>query len=45
MEKTLPEIVGPHNIVEPTTGITFFNSGFKSDPTELFTSIVLVIAG
>jgi hypothetical protein len=34
-----------HNILEPTTGITFFNSGFKSDPTELFSSIVLVIAG
>jgi hypothetical protein len=26
-------------------GVTFFNSGFKSDPTELFLSIVLVIAG
>jgi hypothetical protein len=24
------------------TGVTFFNSGFKSDPTELFPSIVLV---
>jgi hypothetical protein len=34
-----------HNILEPTTGVTFFNSGFKSDPTELFPSIVLVIAG
>jgi hypothetical protein len=33
-----------HNILEPTTGVTFFNSGFKSDPTELFPSIVLVIA-
>jgi hypothetical protein len=31
-------------ILEPTTGVTFFNSGFKSDPTELFPSIVLVIA-
>jgi hypothetical protein len=27
------------------TGVTFFNSGFKSDPTELFPSIVLDIAG
>jgi hypothetical protein len=26
-------------------GITFFNSGFKSNPTELFPSIVFVIAG
>jgi hypothetical protein len=34
-----------HNILEPTTGATFFNSGFKSDPTELFPSIVVVIAG
>jgi hypothetical protein len=25
--------------------VTFFNSAFKSDPTELFPSIVLVIAG
>jgi hypothetical protein len=34
-----------HNILEPTTGVTFFNSGSKSDPTELFPSIILVIAG
>jgi hypothetical protein len=34
-----------HNILEPTIGVTFFNSGFKSDPIELFPSIVLVIAG
>jgi hypothetical protein len=34
-----------HNILEPTTGVTFFNSGSKSDPTKLFASIVLVIAG
>jgi hypothetical protein len=34
-----------HNILEPTTGVTFFNSGFKSDPTKLFPSILLVIAG
>jgi hypothetical protein len=34
-----------HNILEPTMGVTFFNSGFKSDPIELFPSIVLVIAG
>jgi hypothetical protein len=34
-----------HNILEPTTGVTFFNSGFKSDPTELFPSLVLVTAG
>jgi hypothetical protein len=39
-----------HNILEPTTGVTFFNSGSKSDPsksdpTELFPSIVQVIAG
>jgi hypothetical protein len=33
-----------HNILEPTTGVTFFNSGFKSDPTELLPCIVLVIA-
>jgi hypothetical protein len=26
-------------------GFTFFTSGFKSDLTELFPSIVLVIAG
>jgi hypothetical protein len=26
-------------------GVTFFNSGFKSDLTELFPSIVLVLAG
>jgi hypothetical protein len=29
-----------HNILEPTMGVTFFNSGSKSDPTELFPSIV-----
>jgi hypothetical protein len=29
-----------HNILEPTTGVTLFNSGFKSDTTELFPSIV-----
>jgi hypothetical protein len=34
-----------HNILKPTMGVTFFNSGSKSDPTELFLSIVLVIAG
>jgi hypothetical protein len=34
-----------HNILEPTTGITFFKSGSKSDPIELFPSLVLVIAG
>jgi hypothetical protein len=34
-----------HNILEPTMGVTFFNIGFKSDPTELFPSIVLVVAG
>jgi hypothetical protein len=34
----------PHNILKPTTRVTFFNSGFKNDPTELFPSIVLVIA-
>jgi hypothetical protein len=34
-----------HNILEPTTGVTFFNSGFKNDPTELFPSIVPIIAG
>jgi hypothetical protein len=43
---------GGHNILELTKGVTFFNkgvtffnSGFKSDPTELFPSIVQVIAG
>jgi hypothetical protein len=36
---------GGHNILELTKGVTFFNSGFKSDPTELFPSIVLVIVG
>jgi hypothetical protein len=39
------DILNVHNILEPTTGVTFFNSGFKSDPTELFPSIVVVIAG
>jgi hypothetical protein len=34
-----------YNILEPTTGVTFFIGGFKSDPTELFPSIVLVIGG
>ena len=34
-----------HNILEPTTGVTFFNSGSKSDPTKLFPSIVLVKVG
>jgi hypothetical protein len=34
-----------HNILEPTTGVIFFNSGFKSDPIKLFPSIALVIAG
>jgi hypothetical protein len=33
-----------HYILEPTTEVTFFNSGFKSDPTELFPFVVLVIA-
>ena len=33
-----------HNILEPTMDVTFFNNGFKSDPTELFPSLVLVIA-
>jgi hypothetical protein len=37
--------VEQHNILELTTGVTFFNSGSKSDSTELFSSIVLVIAG
>jgi hypothetical protein len=37
-------VIYVHNILEPTTGVTFFNSGFKCDPTELFPSIVLVIA-
>jgi hypothetical protein len=34
-----------HNILEPITGVTFFNSGFKNDPTELFPSIVLILIG
>jgi hypothetical protein len=34
-----------HNILEPTAGVTFFNNGFKSGPTELFPTIVLIIAG
>jgi hypothetical protein len=34
-----------HNILEPTMGVTFFNSGSKSDPTGLVPPIVLVIAG
>jgi hypothetical protein len=34
-----------HNILEPTTGITFFNNGFKSDPTKLFPFIILVTTG
>jgi hypothetical protein len=37
-------LLGLHNILEPTTGVTFFNSGSKSDPIELFPSIVQVIA-
>ena len=32
-----------HNILEFTMGVIFFNSGSKSDPIELFPSIVLVI--
>jgi hypothetical protein len=45
-EQVVVHSVSPmHNILEPTTGVTFFNSGFKSDPTELFPSIVLDIAG
>jgi hypothetical protein len=39
------EMVLLRNILEATTRVTFFNSGFKSDPTEIFPSIVLVIAG
>jgi hypothetical protein len=35
-----PLTIGTHNILEPTRGVTFFNSGFKSDPTELFPSVV-----
>jgi hypothetical protein len=38
-------IVDFHNILEPTMRLTFFNTGFKSDPTELFPSIVHVIVG
>jgi hypothetical protein len=34
-----------HNILEPTTWVTFFNNGFKNDPTEFFPSIVLVNRG
>jgi hypothetical protein len=37
-------VVRFHNILEPTMGITFFNSGFKSDPTEFFPFLVQVIA-
>ena len=33
-----------HNILEPIMRVTFFNSSSKSDHTELFPSIVLVIA-
>jgi hypothetical protein len=43
--KELPKTPFLHNILEPTMGVTFFNSGFKSDTTELFPSIVQVIAG
>jgi hypothetical protein len=32
-------IIIRHNILEPIRGVTFFNSGFKSDPIELFPSI------
>jgi hypothetical protein len=32
-----------HNILGPSRGLTFFNSGFKSDPTELFPSIVQAV--
>jgi hypothetical protein len=31
--------------LSPLRGVTFFKSGFKSDPTKLFPSIVLVLAG
>jgi hypothetical protein len=41
-----PQLVhATHNILEPIRGVTFFNSGSKSDPTELFPSIVMVIGG
>jgi hypothetical protein len=45
MEFNVESGVEGHNILEPTTRVTFFNSGSKSDPIELFPSIVLVIAG
>jgi hypothetical protein len=35
---------GFHNILKPTTWVTFFNSGSKSDPTKLFPSMVLIIS-
>jgi hypothetical protein len=34
-----------HTILDPAMGVTLFNSGFKSDPTKLFPSIVLVTVG
>ena len=34
-----------HNILESTTRVTFFNSGFNSDPTKIFSSIELVTLG
>ena len=38
-------MIQTHNILEPTMVVTFFNNGFKSDPTELIPSIILVITG
>jgi hypothetical protein len=34
-----------HDILEPITRVPLFNNGFKSDPTKLFSSIVLVAPG
>jgi hypothetical protein len=34
-----------HNILELTTGVTLFKNSFKSDPTKLFPSTVLVTTG
>jgi hypothetical protein len=35
----------PYIILEPTMGVILFNTGFKSDPTKVFLSIVLVTTG
>jgi hypothetical protein len=40
----MDKVFNKHNILEPTMEVTFINNGSKSDPIELFPSIVQVIA-